>query len=145
MRGETDMSNVKEGGSFDPIPEGLYKLCIEEIEPKTTKNNDPMAGLTMTVVGGEFAGRKVWDNIIIPEDDSPAIKIKGRTMHFLHCIDEPYEGKFAWDSDNWIGKTLFAKIWHETYEGKVRSKISEYLLPEDVEDVKKDDADSVPF
>ncbi len=143
MKGTTDMTGTEEGGSYTLLPEGTYVFNVAEVEDKTTKNEDPMMNVMFTVAVGEFAGKKVWDNIIIPEPGSPAEKIKGRTMHFLHCINEPYEGKFEWNSDMWVGKAVSMRIFHEEYNGKTRAKVAEYIFDEDNQEI--DDASKVPF
>ena len=145
MRYKTDMNGVDEGGSFELLPEGTYICNIdEEIGEKITKNGDPMALITLIVATGEHAGRKVWDNIIFPEPDSPAIKIKGRTKHFLHCLGLEYDGELSGDTDFWAGKAITVRVVHKKGDdGVVRAKIAEHILDEGNQEVA--DAERVPF
>ena len=114
------------------LPMNEYLFEIAEKQDKTTKNNaDPMISIKLVVVNGEFAGQWVWDNIVIPNPGSPAMKIIGRSKHFLHCIGEEYEGKdVEWDSDRWIGRRCRAIISHEEpnkYHKGIKPVIEEYL------------------
>jgi len=143
MKYSTNMQDVEEGGNFELLPEGSYIFSIDQVEDKVTKNGDPMVSITLVVAKGDHAGRKVWDNIIFPELNSPAIRIKGRTKHFLHCINEPFEGKIEGNSDMWIGKAVSVIIFHDKYEGKTRAKVAEYILDEGSQEVV--DADKIPF
>ena len=143
MRGTTDMTGVKENSGFELLPEGTYIFNIEDVEDKITQNGDPMILVTYCVAVGDHAGRRTWDNIIFPELNSPAIKIKGRTMHFLHCIDEPYQDKINWNSEMWKGKAVSIRIYHEEYNGKIRAKVAEYILDEESQEVV--DNQTVPF
>jgi hypothetical protein len=72
----------------------------------------------------------VWDRIVIPKQGSPAFGIMGRTMHFLHCIGEPYEGSFAWNSDNWQGQVVKVEIGSREYNGKEYNEVRNYILEE---------------
>lgn len=143
MQGTTDMTGVQEIGNFEVLPEGTYIFRIDDVTDNISKNGDPMINVRFIVVDGDYAGRKIWDNIIIPEQNSPAIKIKGRTMHFLHCIKEPYEGKFDWNSEMWVGKAVTIRVYHDEYNGKTRAKVAEYILDEDNQEVA--DSETVPF
>ena len=133
MRGTTNMRNVRESGSVLPLNE--YNFQITDKKDKTSSNGDPMVNITLTVIDGEYKGDVVYDNILIPAPDSPAARILGRTKHFLHCINEEYEGEeVIWDSDNWLGKTIKAMIAHEEpnqYHRNKRAVISEYMLDEE--------------
>lgn len=145
MKYDTDMTGVKEGGDFTPIPEGIYTLNIMQVGERVTKNNDPMFNIEYDVASGEHSGRKVWDLIVFPDINSPSIKIKGRTMHFLHCIGMPYEGELKGDTDSWLGRIVTAKIVHEEYKGKARAKVGEYILEEDDQKKTGTETETIPF
>jgi hypothetical protein len=142
MRGTVNFRGVEESGAFELVPVGTYDVTIEEVAPKQTSNGDPMMNVMFKIVRGDFLGSHLWDNIIFPYDGSPAVKIKGRTMHFLHAIGEPYEDKenLAYDTDNWIGKPAKVEVYHEPYNGKTYAKIKEYIIDEVLEN-----DENVPF
>jgi hypothetical protein len=133
------------GGGFEVLPEGEYVFEIIEIGEKETKNLDPMAMLVLKVSEGEYQGRKVWDNIVIPNEGSPSFKIMGRTKHFWHCIGEPYEGDVEWNTGNWLHKKVRAKVKHETqtqgkYAGQLKATIESYIFDESLNQIAWDDA-----
>ena len=55
--------------AYDPIADDRYTLKVEatEVEPYSKNNIDGhKISVTYRVIGGEFDGRKVWDNIYLP-------------------------------------------------------------------------------
>jgi hypothetical protein len=132
MRGKADMNGVQEGGKFERIPDGDYYSRITEVKDKVTANGDPMASITLTITEGKFEGRKMWDNIIFPHSESPAIKILGRSKHFLHAIGEPYEGAIEYDTDNWKFKDVIINVGFEPAKGEYKEKnvVKDYIIPE---------------
>ena len=151
MKGRADSTGATEnGGGFVMIPDGEYTVKITEISPGQTKAGDPMMTLTLEVCSmGEFGGRKLWDRIIIPQQGSSAFAIMGRTMHFLHCIGEPYEGQFTWNTDNWQGQFVKVEIGSAKYTDKngnekIKNEVKAYLLEEKpASEAAKDDG--IPF
>lgn len=135
MRGHTNTTGVKESTGF-PLPsEGDYELKIIEIGETITENGDPMAKLVLEITSGKYEHCLIWDNIVIPGEGSPAIKILGRTKHFWHCIGEPYEGNVAWNTERWLHKKVMASLKHEIQKGgknagRLRAVIDSYILPE---------------
>jgi hypothetical protein len=132
MKGKADTTGaVENGGGYALIPDGEYTARIVEVADGSTKGGDPMITITLEIhsVGPE-GGRKVWDRIVIPKQGSPAFGIMGRTMHFLHCIGEPYEGTFTWNSDNWQGQVVKVEIGSREYNGKEYNEVRNYILEE---------------
>lgn len=117
MRHSIDTGAAEESkGGFQLVPEGIYEVEILEVADKVTQNGDPMASVKMGITEGQFKGQWLFDNIVIPKPESPAFKIMGRTMHFLHCIGEPYQGRFSTDTDKWGYKKLKVKVKHKIQE-----------------------------
>lgn len=133
MRGSSNTTGVTESTSFTICPEGEHLFEVSEVGEAQTKNFDPMAKLTLTPRGGKGTVAKVYDNIVIPKEGSVAWKIMGRTKRFLHCIGEPHEGQFDWDTARWVGKIVKANIEHEIQKegknaGKPRAIVANYVL-----------------
>lgn len=139
--------DTPKGKSYEPVPAGDYWLEIMECDPRTTKNGDPMVNVMFEIRNGQHDGRKVWTNITFFKDHTN--KGAGIALHFLHCIGEPYTGKFKVDIMNWIGKRTKAALDIETYEGKRRNKVKWFItdLPNGAaKEAEKDPFDEeVPF
>lgn len=138
MRGKVNMHGIQESNGFKPLAEGKYTMRIMEINEKYTGNGDPMLSIKLVIPEGfSDEGKYVWDNIVIPGPNSSAIKILGRTKHFLHCLGEPYENEegqeLEWDSDNWKDKRVMVQIKHEPpneYHNYIKPIVANYVLDE---------------
>ena len=69
-----------EKGSFDPMPAGDYHAQIIESEIKPTKSGGDMLRLTLEIIDGPFANRKVWDNLNIRNNNATAQSIAQRAL-----------------------------------------------------------------
>lgn len=72
-----DLNEYESSGTRDysPIPKGEYTLKCTDAETKTTRSGGEMIAATFEVVGGEYDGRKVWNNYNIHNDSEKAQKI----------------------------------------------------------------------
>ena len=148
MQIPVDFTDIQEGGVFVTIPEGQYTVKIKEVKDGFSKAGDPMINVMMEVVGGEFAGAKLWDNVLFPPAGSEKSKILGRSMHFLHCIGEPYEGKFKVQTENWPYQKCLAMVKHEQpneYHKYVKATVAGYSELDETEGKKADEVEDVPF
>lgn len=65
--------------TFDPIPAGDYQMQVIESELRDTKDgNGQMLVLTMEVMSGPSAGRKLWDRLNIRNQNADAQRIAQR-------------------------------------------------------------------
>lgn len=105
-----DYNGVAEStGEFEPLPEGEYEVCIDKVEETQTKQTGrPMIKVLYKVMKPkEHEGRILFDQVVLVEAGA---KGAGMTKHFLHVIDEPYEGNFEVDPDHWVGKSLKVSV-----------------------------------
>ena len=72
-----DLQEYESSGTRDysPIPKGEYTIKCTDAETKTTRSGGEMIAATFEVVGGEYDGRKVWNNYNIHNDSEKAQKI----------------------------------------------------------------------
>jgi hypothetical protein len=66
--------------SFEPMPAGDYNVQIVESEVVSTKTGGEMLKLTLEVLDGQYANRKVWDNLNIRNANATAQGIAHRTL-----------------------------------------------------------------
>ena len=74
---------------FEPIPAGKYPMAITASELKPTKAGDgSYIELELTVVDGEFEGRKVWDRLCInhPKEQTQTIA-RGKLSSICKAVD----------------------------------------------------------
>ena len=72
---EVNMGNVDEAGDFTPIPAGFYPAKITKIDDKKTHDGDLMWNMQLAVIGGEFDGRIIFDNLTFNEIGLKRIKL----------------------------------------------------------------------
>jgi len=65
MSPSIDFTQVK---SLDPIPNGKYLAEITHAEVGTSQKGNVKIAITWTVIGGEYDGRKVYDNMTFTPD-----------------------------------------------------------------------------
>lgn len=66
--------------SFEPMPAGDYNCQITDSEIVETKTGGEMLKLTLEVIDGPFANRKVWDNLNIRNANPQAQQIAHRAL-----------------------------------------------------------------
>ena len=66
--------------SFEPLPVGDYNCQITESEIIETRTGGEMLKLTLEVIDGPFANRKVWDNLNIRNANATAQSIAHRAL-----------------------------------------------------------------
>jgi len=149
MQVSRNYDDHEEQEGFRCLPDGNYMFEILEKEDTYSKDDDVMIKITLRCIEeGEYEGIYVWDNILLPEPDSRAHKIIGRSKRFLHAIGEPYQGNFDTDTDDWVGKTVEAKIILSEYtqgpkKGKPKNDVNGYLLSEPQQSEKKNNTDKI--
>ncbi len=118
---EVDFSGVDSGGGRK-VPDGEYLLKVAEVESKESSSGNPMLVFKYKVANGPFSGATIWDNVSL----TPQALWRFRTL--LECFGmNPGDGKFKVDPDKYIGKTVFVQVANETYQGKEKPRISEFI------------------
>jgi hypothetical protein len=97
-----NMEGVDHQTSFEPLPAGVYVCQVTDSGAKFSKNNRPNLNITMTVVDGEFTGRKIFDNFTL--DHEIGLKIF-KTLCVVAGHPNP---NFVRDSEELHG--LYAKV-----------------------------------
>ena len=67
MRIASEMAKAidgQESRSFDPLPAGVYTVRCADCEARESSNGNPMWSVTFEVVDEEYAGRKLWTNLV---------------------------------------------------------------------------------
>lgn len=148
MKGTINMSGITESGIIT-IQDGEYVVELTRTTDKTTVNNDPMVSIQLTILEGKSnKGNWIWDNIILSKNpSSPGYKMLGKAKHFLHIIEEAFDGEnVEYDTANWIGKIFRVKIKNNNVSEyfPLENKKSDVLRDEKGEEIN-DNNNDVPF
>jgi hypothetical protein len=83
-----DANTVAPSAALEPIPAGWYKGNITASEMKPTSQNDgSYAQLEVTVLEGEYAGRKVFTNLNLQNKNQVAVEIAYRELSAIcHAV-----------------------------------------------------------
>lgn len=58
----------QESRSFDPLPAGVYTGRMIDAEARQSSNGNPMWSVTFEVVDEEYAGRRLWVNLVFVDN-----------------------------------------------------------------------------
>lgn len=106
-----NVKGVEAGQDFDtPVPIGLYRARIDEIEETESKAGNDMLAITLEISRGEFKNRKLWDYIVL--NDASAWKLR----QFLEAVGEVDDGNESGsvELNSLVGKTIQVRVKHET-------------------------------
>lgn len=110
----------REEKSFVVLPEGDYRVKVENAEKKVSKSGNDMIELSLQVSG---TNRKLFHYIVFMED-RPEITNQMLTQ-FFDSFGGIKEGEL--DSKKWKGKIGAVHVKHEEYNGEKRAKIAYFI------------------
>jgi hypothetical protein len=106
------------------LTDGIYRIRITESEDRTSSAGNPYVNLTCDVLdeNGRSMDTTIWNSL------SMSPKAKFMVSKFLDAIGAPMEGNLS--SRSLKGKSFWASVGRETYQGKTKNVILDYLTPE---------------
>lgn len=116
-----DLTNYKDRvGSR--VPEGTYKVIVEDVEPDTAKSGNPMVNLWLRIHGGDYDGQTITDRLVLTE------KSMFRVVGFLQALGIPTPKKrLSLDISKFVGRSLEITVRDgDPYNGRVKSEVSGY-------------------
>lgn len=85
-----DIKAASEGGSFEPIPAGIYTCVVVKAEDKTTKNGAGRGpNLEIAVDDGEYKNRRVFDHLLLEHTKQETRAIAKKSYTAL-CVSIGY-------------------------------------------------------
>lgn len=136
---EAQMKEAQENeGSYREIPEGSYKVKLEKMELKATKDGRPMFSVMMRIVDGEFKKSCLFMNRVIYGTKNDGNMINS-VIGWLKSLDTEEEVVFKNYSD-------FSELILDIYEEL--SSVCEYQVeydPNAFNSIKITDVFDVPF
>ena len=117
--------NVEPNAPRDPVPAGWYRAVIEASEEKPTKaQTGSYLQLTIQIIEGDHAGRKVIDRLNLNNPNATAVEIAQRT---LSSICRAVGIMTPRDSQDLHDKPMMVKV-------KVKAASGEYGASNEVDD-----------
>lgn len=120
-----DFTNTED---FEPMPVALYEIEIKEVQLKTSKTKgEPMLGIKMEVIAGEYAGRSIFTNLML------AGRGLGITKQAFKALQIP-GGEL--DTDDLLGATCTVRLTQNVYkvedggDGQTRNRVSAWIDPD---------------
>jgi len=110
---------------FTPMPEGIYKMQVEKLEPKVSKAGNNMVNVTMNVLEPvEHLGRKGFTNLVLMPEAMWKVK------QFVKAVGIGFStGGF--NLGEALGRELLVRVTQGTYEKdgttKVKNEFDEYM------------------
>lgn len=137
-----DFSKEEEGGGGRVrLPEGDYRVKITGVKPETSQAGNPMLVWTLQITEGKYKGKKLTDRTALTP------KALWRVRALLEALGiSPPKKLVSLDPAKLIGKELGVTLTDDEYEGKINSKVSDFLdldtlTGDDVEDDEDEDDD----
>ena len=127
-----DLSGVET--SRRAIPEGTYSLVVNQVEQKTSREGNPMIAFEFEVSEGPHKGAKLFENCSL----QPQALFKLKSVLMALGMEIPNKA-FDLNLKDLIGLECEVEVGHETYEGKKRARILEYINPEESESSEEED------
>lgn len=129
-----DLSGVE--ASRKTIPEGTYKVVVNEAIQKDSRDGNPMIAFEFEVTEGAHKGAKLYENCSL----QPQALFKLKSVLLALGMDIPNKA-FDLNLRDLVGLTCEVEVGHEVYEGKKRARILQYNDPEDTQDENDEDGD----
>lgn len=129
MKYTVDFTNVKD--DFAPISEGVHVVIVSGVEQKPGKQY-PYLNWEGTVQDGNDKGKKQWWITSL----APEALFNLRNMMIAMGIQVP-KSKFDIDTDLMLKRPLGIRVEQYLYEGKTKSKVTEFMPAKDAIDLIK--------
>lgn len=126
--------NMAEAQSnFEPIPNGVYNVAVTGCEIRTSQSSgNPYANWELTVLEGEFQGRKIWT--ITSFSPRALWRLQATLVAFGEDPDEAKSADYEFDETRWIGAECRVAVDQEAYTDRngvdqVRNTVTEFFPP----------------
>ena len=122
---------------YKAVPEGTYEVRVKEIEAGTSQANAPKLDFKFEIISGKNKGSLLFYTCSLQPQALFKLKVVLEALGY-----EIPEGNFNLDIDELIDLECSVEVAHETYEGKKRARIVEFITSdEDDEDDSEDEDD----
>lgn len=116
-----DLTNYKDRvGSR--VPEGTYKVIVDDVEPDTAKSGNPMVNVWFRIHGGDYDGQTITDRLVLTE------KSMFRVVGFLQALGiKTPKKRLSLDISKFVGRSMEITVRDgDPYNGRIKSEVSGY-------------------
>jgi hypothetical protein len=142
-----DLRDTKaaEAKTYEPIPAGDYILtCTDAVVKDTKAKNGQYVMCTLEVLGGEYAGRKIFQMFNVVNQNPEAVRIaKEQMKSMLLASGLPEEKCVIKDVSEFVGLSFMAYVKIDKDQNRVAT--FKQLTPESRQDVMKEAKKTNPF
>lgn len=121
---------------YKAVPEGTYEVRVKEIEAGTSQANAPKLDFKFEIISGKNKGSLLFYTCSLQPQALFKLKVVLEALGY-----EIPEGNFNLDIDELIDLECSVEVAHETYEGKKRARIVEFITSDEDDDSDEDDED----
>lgn len=98
------------GGDYEPLPDGWYNVRVTDAEEVTARTGTPGIKVTMQVIDGPHANRKIFDRIWVSEAGAGFLRQKLESMGMAIPASD-----FALDTGMLVGRRCAVKTSQRPY------------------------------
>lgn len=115
--------DLKREGNSGLLPNGVYRIVVEDAQEKTGPSGHPYVNLKIkAIVKGKQSSMPIFEVL------STAPEARFRVEQFLDAVGAPESGSA---NARWFkGKSCWASLKSEEYQGTWRNKVAQYLTEE---------------
>ena len=121
---------------YKAVPEGTYEVRVKEIEAGTSQANAPKLDFKFEIISGKNKGSLLFYTCSLQPQALFKLKVVLEALGY-----EIPEGNFNLDIDELIDLECSVEVAHETYEGKKRARIVEFITSDDDDSDEDDDSE----
>jgi len=156
-----DWDKIDDIDDYTPVEAGKYKVEVKEVIEETSNDGDEYWRIKLEIIGGEYDGRIVTDNIFFTEKALPRAKIiwgslgletkgikheKPEKLLERKCFIFVEIGSYTDDEGNKKPKNVIPFAGYEHLEGKKRKKDNVAVSEKKGKKAAKDEEeDDIPF
>ena len=119
---------------YKAVPEGTYEVRVKEIEAGTSQANAPKLDFKFEIISGKNKGSLLFYTCSLQPQALFKLKVVLEALGY-----EIPEGNFNLDIDELIDLECSVEVAHETYEGKKRARIVEFITSDDSDEDEEDE------
>jgi len=126
-RVRVDFTGVDTSGGIE-VPDGSYNLTVESIEEKESQEGNPYLAWIYRVKDGPCKGARIYDNTSLQP------QALWRLAKLLRALKEDdLEGTKDLDLASYNGREIEVEIVNETYQGKRKPRVTDFIVEGSVE------------